>query len=414
MSAKRMRIHAAAADIEHTGRISSTISLSDLPVEPLTLVASYLAPPSRALFDVALNNNFEAKPSADTNDSGSSSVNRIAGGDDWDVLDFGHIEPDLAAKLSDDDIRGVLLSIDAAHNLKKLRLTNCINITGVGLEPLRGSMIIEQIDLSLVDYHESPELEPEPRLSCDEVLPILISIVSIGYGQYFALKHLHFPWCWREENYTESEAASDFLDFLYRYNAVLQDNGTISCKNCNRHLPPRVRRGRAGWMIMSHRTSSAFGSQRFTCCKCMSHYCEYCPGPDGYDEEDEDEYDRDDCVRLMGTLPCRKCKMIYCLDCQEMEKCDICSEQYCADYCGEFQECYHCHDVICYSCVSKESNLCIICYKYRGRSFKDIVTELGPATSDEDIITHRTRMKMMMLDRFLSSEEDRNMENMFF
>ncbi|KAK1734944.1 hypothetical protein QTG54_014404, partial [Skeletonema marinoi] len=100
----------------------------------LTHVSSYLAAPSRALFAVALN----------SRDSSSAIV-----GDDWEYLDFGHIEKDLAAKLIDDDIRDVLLSIDAINNLKRLRLTNCINISGVGLEPLRGSTIIQQIDLSL-------------------------------------------------------------------------------------------------------------------------------------------------------------------------------------------------------------------------------------------------------------------------
>ena len=58
MSSKRRKI--LTADSSHKGGSDSgIIRLSDLPVEPLTHVASYLAPPSRALFDVALN--FDAK-----------------------------------------------------------------------------------------------------------------------------------------------------------------------------------------------------------------------------------------------------------------------------------------------------------------------------------------------------------------
>ena len=125
MSSKRRKI--LTADSSHWGGSDSgIIRLSDLPVEPLTHVASYLAPPSRALFDVALN--FDAKPSADIS-SGSSAI----AGNDWDALDFGDIEKDLAVQLTDDDISGVLVCIDAVNNLKKLSLTNCINITGVGL-----------------------------------------------------------------------------------------------------------------------------------------------------------------------------------------------------------------------------------------------------------------------------------------
>eukprot|EP00984_Skeletonema_dohrnii_P027833 scaffold17529_cov72-Skeletonema_dohrnii-CCMP3373.AAC.1 len=107
MSSKRRKI--LAADSSHRGGSDSgiIIRLSDLPVEPLTHVTSYLAPPSRALFDVALN--FDAKPSSADSSSGSWAI----AGNDWDALDFGDIEKDLAAKLTDDDISGVLVCIDA-------------------------------------------------------------------------------------------------------------------------------------------------------------------------------------------------------------------------------------------------------------------------------------------------------------
>ena len=167
--------------------------LSDLPTGALAHVSSFLAAPSRALFAVALN---------------SRDSNSAIAGDDWDVLDFGEIEKDLATKISDEDIRCVLLSIDAVNNLKKLRLTNCINISGIGLEPLRGSTIIEQINLSLVGDHESPKLDPEPPISCAEVIPILDSIIQ--RGEDCSLEYLQFPNEWRRERNTES----DFHAFL--------------------------------------------------------------------------------------------------------------------------------------------------------------------------------------------------------
>lgn len=105
---------------------SPSICLSDLPSGILGQVADFLAAPSRALFAVALN---------------SRDSSAITGGNQLEVLDFGDIETELAAKLSNDDISAVLLCIDAVNNLKRLRMTNCINITGAGLEPLRGSTI---------------------------------------------------------------------------------------------------------------------------------------------------------------------------------------------------------------------------------------------------------------------------------
>eukprot|EP00984_Skeletonema_dohrnii_P017472 scaffold7961_cov73-Skeletonema_dohrnii-CCMP3373.AAC.3 len=100
------------------------IRLSDLPTGTLAHVSSYLASPSCVLlFAVAINHR-DVDSSTDIT------------GSPWDALDFGDIEKELAAKLTDDDINNAVLTyIDAVNNIKKLRLTNCINITGVGLEP---------------------------------------------------------------------------------------------------------------------------------------------------------------------------------------------------------------------------------------------------------------------------------------
>eukprot|EP00985_Skeletonema_marinoi_P011874 scaffold5632_cov146-Skeletonema_marinoi.AAC.4 len=76
--------------------------LSDLPSGILTHVANYLAPPSRALFAAALATNQNAAASDERN---SAIV-----GNEWTTLDFGDIEEDLAARLSDGDISAVLQS----------------------------------------------------------------------------------------------------------------------------------------------------------------------------------------------------------------------------------------------------------------------------------------------------------------
>ena len=82
----------------------------------------------------------------------------IAGDQCWENLDFGKLEPELAMRLTDYDIQAVLWCIDAANKVKRLSLTHCVNITGTCLEPLRGSTVIEQIDMSLVGRHEAPTL----------------------------------------------------------------------------------------------------------------------------------------------------------------------------------------------------------------------------------------------------------------
>ncbi|KAL7529106.1 hypothetical protein ACHAWF_002841 [Thalassiosira exigua] len=68
----------------------------------------------------------------------------------WDVLDFHDAGNDLAKRLTNDDVGAALCCVDAKANVRDLRLTGCVNLTGVGLEPLRGSAIIESIDLRLI------------------------------------------------------------------------------------------------------------------------------------------------------------------------------------------------------------------------------------------------------------------------
>uniref|UniRef100_A0A7S2KK08 Uncharacterized protein n=1 Tax=Skeletonema marinoi TaxID=267567 RepID=A0A7S2KK08_9STRA len=236
------------------------ISLSDLPTGALAHVSSYLASPlSCALFAAALNHRDVDSSTAIT-------------GSQWDALDFGHIEKELAAKLTDDDISALLTYIDAVNNIKKLRLTNCINITGVGLKPLRGSIMIQQIDLSLVGDHESPVLYPEPSLSCTKVLPILDSIIE--RGEECALKHVQFPKVWR---FYERNVDSDFHAFLARYNGMLgnRDRDRVICLKCSRDLPANE------IMRMDVAQRQWYGIQRLTCCNCMDCYCEECRTHDG-------------------------------------------------------------------------------------------------------------------------------------
>lgn len=182
------------------------------------MLQAFWHPPSRAIF---------YSPSHSPIHQNESRYTSIAGSDDWDTLDFGEIEEELAARLSDDDLSGILQHIDAVDNVKRLKLTNCKIITGVGLEPLRGSTIVEQIDLTLYGVGCGPVIYPEPPISCNFVLPILDSIIE---REDCALKCLEFPYKWREDRSTKSA----FHAFILRYNEMRRGRGTIKCLNCNR------------------------------------------------------------------------------------------------------------------------------------------------------------------------------------
>ena len=89
-----------------------------------------------------------------------------------------------------------MLAIDAVNNVKSLKVTNCIGIIGAGLEPLRGSIVLKRIDLSLVGDHVNPTIDPEPPISVSAVVPILDSIINTEGN---SLVHVQLPKKWREQ-----------------------------------------------------------------------------------------------------------------------------------------------------------------------------------------------------------------------
>lgn len=171
-------VHARKTDSSSSKRqkmMPADAELASLPDGVLSIVGKYLALPSRVMFAAAL-------PSA--------GVQAVVPPGSVSVLDFEEVEKELAMRLSDDDLGAILacLACEGAHTLHKLKLANCLNITGRGLEPLRGSTALQFIDLSLVGQFESPEIEGG-LLSETIVIPILQSIIDTeGNGlRYLAL-----------------------------------------------------------------------------------------------------------------------------------------------------------------------------------------------------------------------------------
>ena len=323
--------------------------LTDLPKEALIHLATFLAAPSRALFAASLDG---SSGSSDENISAIFFSNQLIGSGGpmnfreisaqlaqdhvqkilWemealnqiDILDFGKIVKKYVVQLSDDGIMTILLCVDAVNTVKRLKLTNCTNLTGVGLEPLRGSTIIEQIDLSLVGKHQIEEIDPEPPISCEAVLPILDSIIS---QDGCALKHLQFPDKWQRAE------EQQYVTFITRYDQMLRSRSDVCCLQCNESLAE----GR--WIHTYYR------SQKYTCYECLKHYCHAC--------QDDDAYD---------VLPCcQECGRMYCQQCERMNCCEIndrhCGNYFCVD-CVEAKECALCTSSACKQCgVSEDAGI---------------------------------------------------------
>ena len=331
---KRRRI--SAGDSPHEG----TRRLCDLPSGILAHAASFLAAPSRALFAIAL----DKDSTVATNERSSAIVGQC------DVLDFGEIEKDLAKKLRDLDIKRVLQCIDAVNNLKRLKLTN-ICVGGWCFEPLRGSVVIEQIDLSLEGQNPLLDLA-EPQIPCYYVLPILYSIIE---REGCALRHLRFPSEWRYEPSTDSE----FHAFIVRYEQMMRGRVDTSCAECNKLLPNGP--GMAAWII-NNTVSHHYGAQLYTCYGCLKHYCNFCES----NEEDIDLYLRSEMLHECGV-----CRRSYCKGCSELTHCSVCGEgtcnrcykyecanctvEFCSD-CAEGEKCDYCNKFCCEGCDDEEEN----------------------------------------------------------
>eukprot|EP00984_Skeletonema_dohrnii_P020874 scaffold10284_cov95-Skeletonema_dohrnii-CCMP3373.AAC.1 len=304
---------------------------SDIPVEPMAQIASYLVVPSQAFLAVAIDYDFFSllrgaqyvSPQSMQVSNGLPALAGDQGGRDfgeleedhrWDgTLDFGDVEKDLAVKLSDGDIQAILLHIDAVNHVKKLIVTNCT---------LRGSTIIEQIDLSLVAKHESPILDPAPPISREHVLPILDSIINM---EGCKLKLLQFPKVWRECQAREGK----FYEFLSRFDSMLKNrDATLTCLRCNGNLPQDE--------LMCTKFGG-FGIQEDICYECTKHYC--------------DSWGDSDCDFVSS---CGQCERKYCGECVAIDRltalhtnhvqnatkswhgeweasCDNCSVRYCVE-----------------------------------------------------------------------------------
>ncbi len=329
-SSKRRRVDAA----------DGPTRIADLPIEALSIVGSFLAAPSRALFAVSFGNDLTGE-----------NRSKIAG-TEWRNLDFGEIEKNLAAKLSDNHIDAILRCINAVNKVQKLKLTNCINISGAGLASLRGSEVIEKIDLSLNGDHESAEISPVPAISCDIVVPILDSIIE---DEGSSLMHIQFPKHWHERS-----TDSAFHQFLLRYKAVLEDPRYINCcMECDEEIEADA--------VNVDVHNFGYGVQMNICYSCFSQqrYCNDC-------EEEEMPF-------------CFMCERVYCDGCSEINSCENCTETYCnscipnvechnemCDHGGEASfckscviECMGCKRTYCGQCTSFinfEKQYCIRCW----------------------------------------------------
>jgi len=287
--------------------------IGNLPDSVLLNTVSYLQETSRVLLAVALTassvswreERWKIKPS----DSAvlimkEGKVNKFNS-----YVDFVNTEKDLAAKLSDEDVGGVLKCVSSLHTIKHLQLTHCVGIKGSCLEPLRGSTTLMSIDLSLVEDKQSPNINPEPAISTAEVIPILHSIID---AEGCSLNHIQFPKKWRGELKLFFSPKKQLLKrFLSKYNRMMKNSnvtcGAHKCTDGNWGPCGRICQGGTEERPWVNTGGNNFGIFNSTCYSCNDTYCQECT-------EEED----------INLAVCDKCEKNHCSHCNETLKCDTC------------------------------------------------------------------------------------------
>ena len=202
---------------------------------------------------------------------------------------------------------------------------------GHGLNAIRTSSILEQIDLSLAKKYEDPFMVMMPKISHEVVLPILDSIISIDGC---VLKHIQFPYTWQIITAT-SEAGRIIDEFRNRYNQSL-DSRMLSC---------------SGWcdeiLVGVEWLSNRYRRQHNLCYDCLRPFCWDCVNGD--------------------ILSCCKssCIKYYCEVCSTVVECQSCGGHWCRGCnSGDMIGCDGCQQPTCESCLKT----CDCCNRTRCQS----------------------------------------------
>ncbi len=204
----------------------------------------------------------------------------------------------------------------------------------MGLEPLCGSTVLQQIDLSLAKVGQKPDINPEPKISEHQVVPILNSIINARNN---SLRHLQLPKKWRAKRPPDDQLDS----FLEKYEEV-RENRRESCPKCDEEF------GRGEHLRWEHgfiHTMSCewYGLHNNTCYSCLSLFCtsESCAD---IDEENDVQFcnicERDHCQRCNENAICPKCESVeLCSDCARLQSCQACNELYCINCASSPKKC---------------------------------------------------------------------------
>mmetsp|Transcript_41715 Transcript_41715/g.126570 ORF Transcript_41715/g.126570 Transcript_41715/m.126570 type:complete len:573 (-) Transcript_41715:154-1872(-) len=278
---------------------------------------------------------------------------------DVDFINMGNwdFRQNALPHLSDKQLRALLVNIDARQVTRNLSLRGCTAVTGLGLDPLRGSRALELIDLRLGSTDHC--IPGETGLEEESILSILSSMPPFTVR----VKDMLDP----RQNCTKSMRGLSVVLFraqnsdrrgLGSFNATLQswlDNfhtikalqiemDRMKCDHCFVALAEKIpescfeNEASRSFCASCKSTSCGVGSCPTTgeCDRCNAVFCESCTSVDW----------------------CSGCRLSLCSKCTFVAFCTDCNESFCTE-CRDVSECIVCERLRCEECVDKL--YCISC-----------------------------------------------------
>ena len=377
-STKRMKTSQAAVDIE------PQLSLASLPEQLLTNTSSYLPKTSSALLAVALTaptsswcSSLHTRKQPSSASMASISLCLTSDDDEGYVsLDFGDLEDSLAHKLKDSDVASILSCVNAHEKLKGLKLSGCNNITGSGLGVLRGSTVLEQIDLSIFGSFYGNRAR---KISAEAVVPILNSIMETERTS-LEQKHVRFPSAWKYglnglpsvrpcrgecHRFMIGSGICNCCDKCSRCTTTLHQRcgssncNSLICGGCNVTCGTCSKVGCKRCLRIKHCRNVECtevwcrAMRGNTICSTACHDCDICHNCATIHECDMDRCQRRLCEDCIET--CEHCDSRKCYECQGFSRCEGCGKAHCGDcFNGEdldVKYCSNCDDTFCRECL---------------------------------------------------------------
>lgn len=257
----------------------------------------------------------------------------------WKDIDFAEVSPTKSRQLSDRSLEAFLTAVNAREVTESLSLMGCTAIQGSGLEPLRRSQCLEQVDLRRT--REEATTVGETGLDDGTVIDVLstmaplsgvdhgttgLKIVKFRKQQEGNEEGNHFYECF-------SPIIEDFYCSLHDSLADQVERNRVSCASCSVPLIDRL----VPKVYFDYLAHIGY------CAQCKTHTC-----------------GEGDCRHAGGI--CGVCMDQKCVDCGDVFMCILCGGDYCME-CKESFVCPSCNYTFCSDCEVEVS--CGLCDQHK-------------------------------------------------